>query len=248
MNQDQLKDKILPYSEHKDFTLIFSGKKSSRVDGLYCPETKEIIIHNKNFSGEADAIYTALHELSHHEDFTKNRNEAKRRAHGAGFWAIFDRIVQDAVENGDFEPISEEVTHEAVEANKAYTEALRKLGKELIKCIESCNASGYPFEDVVRRILKMKKSEAEAAIKICALDISGDIGGDLAKKITKIINPQERLQAEQKQKIPSKLKTKELDEYAFLAKEKERLEKVIDKSHNRLEEINLLLEGHNEEL
>ena len=48
MNQDQLKTKLDEYTENKDFTVIFSGKTSKKVDGLYHPEKQEIIIHNKN--------------------------------------------------------------------------------------------------------------------------------------------------------------------------------------------------------
>ena len=51
MNVDQLKEKLLMLEPNAgDFLLVFSGKTSKKVHGLYKPETKEIIIHNKNFN------------------------------------------------------------------------------------------------------------------------------------------------------------------------------------------------------
>ena len=53
MNQDQVKEKLLQIdSEVVDFSVIFSGKNSKKVDGLYHPEKQEIVIHNKNFSDD----------------------------------------------------------------------------------------------------------------------------------------------------------------------------------------------------
>ena len=66
MNQDQLADKLRTLADVPPFTLVFSGKKSKKVDGLYKPAEREILIHNKNMSGDSDLIYTAIHEFAHH--------------------------------------------------------------------------------------------------------------------------------------------------------------------------------------
>ena len=59
MNQTQVKDILLRLKDDvQEFTVIFSGKKSTKVDGLYKPLTREIIIHNKNTEDENAIVYT----------------------------------------------------------------------------------------------------------------------------------------------------------------------------------------------
>ena len=46
MNQTQVKELLLQLKEDvEEFSVIFSGKKSKKVDGLYKPDSREIIIH-----------------------------------------------------------------------------------------------------------------------------------------------------------------------------------------------------------
>ena len=81
MNQDQVKEKLLAIEDAPlEFSVIFSGKRSKKVNGLYKPDTREILIHNKNFQGGSGGekaqgatatadnllIYTAIHEYAHH--------------------------------------------------------------------------------------------------------------------------------------------------------------------------------------
>ncbi|MDR0601298.1 MAG: hypothetical protein LBG42_02855, partial [Treponema sp.] len=72
MNQDQVKAKLLAIEDAPlEFSLVFSGKSSKKVNGLYKPESREIIIHNKNFTAEGGQnenllLYTAIHEYAHH--------------------------------------------------------------------------------------------------------------------------------------------------------------------------------------
>jgi len=62
MNQDQVKELLLTLDKNvPDFSVIFSGKMSGKVDGLYYPDRREIIIHNKNFEEDGQLIYTAIH-------------------------------------------------------------------------------------------------------------------------------------------------------------------------------------------
>ena len=50
MNNDAIKELLLKLEETSiDFTVTLSGKESNKVNGLYKPETHEIILHNKNF-------------------------------------------------------------------------------------------------------------------------------------------------------------------------------------------------------
>jgi hypothetical protein len=65
MNQDQVKAKLLAIEDAPlEFSLIYSGKKSNKVNGLYKPESREIIIHNRNFSDDNLLLYTAIHEYA----------------------------------------------------------------------------------------------------------------------------------------------------------------------------------------
>ena len=70
MNQDQTKALLLQLEPQAPaFELIFSGKSSKKVNGLYKPETREILLHNKNFASDEELIYTAIHEFAHHLHF-----------------------------------------------------------------------------------------------------------------------------------------------------------------------------------
>ena len=67
MNQDQVKDMLLSLENTElEFSVIFSGKESKRVNGLYKIEEREIILHNRNFKTDNQLIYTAIHEYTHH--------------------------------------------------------------------------------------------------------------------------------------------------------------------------------------
>jgi fructose 1,6-bisphosphatase len=106
MNQDTVKEKL--QSIHKspvDYTVIFSGKKSAKVNRLYKPLSKEIIIHNMNFiDGEGKQnenllIITAIHELAHHVVIAEKGNESPR-AHSQDFWVTFHDLLDVAEKKG----------------------------------------------------------------------------------------------------------------------------------------------------
>ena len=49
MDNETIKAHLLEIEESKlDFTVTLTGKESKRVNGLYKPETREILLHNKN--------------------------------------------------------------------------------------------------------------------------------------------------------------------------------------------------------
>ena len=67
MDNEQIKQMLLQIEDSKlDFTVTMTGKESTRVNGLYKPETREILLHNKNFKSDMQLIYTAIHEYTHH--------------------------------------------------------------------------------------------------------------------------------------------------------------------------------------
>ena len=101
MNQDHVKQKLLAIQDAPlEFTLVFSGKKSTKVNGLYKPASREIILHNRNFkqdeTGENLLLYTAIHEYAHHLHACKRGGTLSPRAHNSEFWAIFHGLLEKA--------------------------------------------------------------------------------------------------------------------------------------------------------
>ena len=67
MDNAKIKEILLDIEPSElDFTVIMTGKDSKRVNGLYKPDTREILLHNKNFKTDNQLIYTAIHEYTHH--------------------------------------------------------------------------------------------------------------------------------------------------------------------------------------
>jgi hypothetical protein len=229
MNQDKLKEKLDQYTDKQDFSVIFSGKMSKKVDGLYHPEKQEIIIHNKNFVNDSELIYTALHELAHHIDFVTNRDKITRNAHGGHFREIFHGLIKKAIESGDYEDFEDPILDETIEMNREYTRFLKKFGQQLIKLLDKCQQVHHNFEDVVDRKLQMKNSQAKNIMAVYAMDVSEEIGGEFSKKVAKIKNPVERKEAEMAGEIPTKTKpiSGPEDERAEAEKNLRRIEKAI---------------------
>src|SRR5215469_11323540 len=101
MNQDKVKDNLLAIEDAPlEFSLIFSGKKSRKVNGLYKPDSREIIIHNRNFekgtAGDNLLLYTAIHEYAHHLHSCSRGGELPSRAHTSEFWAVFHALLEKA--------------------------------------------------------------------------------------------------------------------------------------------------------
>ena len=72
MENEDIKSKLLQIENTEiDFTVTQTGKESVRVNGLYKPDTHEILLHNKNFSDDNQLMYTAVHEYAHHIETEK---------------------------------------------------------------------------------------------------------------------------------------------------------------------------------
>ena len=98
MDRDTVKEKLLKIEDAPlEFSLIYSGKKSRKVNGLYKPDTREIIIHNRNFeqgaTGDNLLLYTAIHEYAHHLHACSQGGKLSARAHNSEFWAIFHALL-----------------------------------------------------------------------------------------------------------------------------------------------------------
>ncbi len=261
MNNDNIKSILLSIKESSiEFTVTLSGKASKKVNGLYKPETREIILHNKNFKSENQLIYTAIHEYTHHilhEEFlerTKGLGTMHScRSHTTEFWARFHELLEIAEQKGlyviglDESPELAELTKEIQEK---YLEQNAKLmtefGKLLVKAHELCLAANIRYEDYVDRVLKLPRTAAKTITKISSANINPSVGFENMKMIASITNVQKRQEAEQQllsgkspDRVRSIMKKKadETDIKEQLIKEKNRLEKTINQLTSRLELI-----------
>jgi len=258
MNTDQVKQKLLRIEDAPlEFSLVFSGKKSSKVNGLYKPDSREIIIHNRNFdqdaAGENLLLYTAIHEYAHHLHACSQGGKLSPRAHTSEFWAIFHALLEKA----ESKKIYRDVFADAPELT-ALTETIRKkylqengslvkeMGKHLLKAHELCAAIGVRFEDYVDRVLRIPRTAANMAIKMFNYDLNPQTGADNMRFLAGIRDAGERKAAETallKNKSPDSVKTairqkaKDEDPVLMLEREKIRLERTIQTLSKRLEEV-----------
>jgi hypothetical protein len=262
VNQDAVKNILLSIEDAPlDFSLIFSGKKSRKVNGLYKPDGREIIIHNKNFQ-DADGkqnenllIYTAIHEYAHHLHACKHEGKLPTRAHTREFWAIFHTLLGKAEELGLYKtnfaasPALIELTSRI--KDDFLTEngrILKELGHCLIKAQELCAGIGMRFEDYIDRILCIPRVSAKMAVKIFQYDIKPEIGPDNMRFVAGIAGEDARNEVQKAflaGKSPDTVITSyksgrpppEEDPRQRLEKEKLRIERTIGMLTKRLGEL-----------
>ncbi|MGP1414313.1 MAG: hypothetical protein ACTTJ6_00065 [Treponema sp.] len=253
MNQDQVKNILLQIEDTSlDFSLIFSGKESRKVNGLYKPNEREIILHNKNFANDNEMIYTAIHEYTHHKQCELKGLPRSSRQHTNDFWAMFHRLLSIAEEKG-FYKIGLEEGSELEEITKRIRSVLmvedgrimKELGELLGKARKLCKEAHVRYEDYIDRVLKLPRSTATSMERMYAFDVDPSIGYDAMKKVASISNIEKRKQAEAlyiADNSPAVVKTslnkkKEENEKTLLEKERLRLERTIDMMKVRLEEV-----------
>ncbi|MGP1438756.1 MAG: hypothetical protein ACTTKH_06765 [Treponema sp.] len=254
MNQDKVKNILLQIEDTKlDFSLIFSGKASKKVNGLYKPNEREIILHNKNFANDNELIYTAIHEYTHHKICELEGISHSKRQHTTKFWSMFHRLLGIAEEKGFYKIGMEEGT-ELEEITKRIRDVLmvqdghlmKELGGLLIKARKLCKEAHVRYEDYIDRVLKLPRSTATSMEKMYAFDVDPSIGYDAMKSVANITNSEKRKEAEAlytSDNSPAIVKTrlnnkKEEDERTTLEKERNRLERTIETMQIRLEEVN----------
>ncbi|MDR2553590.1 MAG: hypothetical protein LBD31_10575 [Treponema sp.] len=260
MNQDQVKESLLAVEDAPaEFSVIFSGKKSGKVNGLYKPETREIILHNRNFSGDPEGdnllLYTAIHEYAHHLHACARGGTLSARAHTSEFWALFHGLLEKAEAKGihrnvfassrDLEKLTEAIKKKFLEENGAL---VKELGRQLLLASELCEKIGGRFEDYLDRVLRIPKPAAHAAIRMYQYDLDPRTGPDNMRYLAGIRNEDARSGAEQSLlggKSPDSVKIalrnfsagEGEDPKQRLEKEKNRLEKTITTLTRRLEEV-----------
>lgn len=204
MNQDQV-IKILYQlnSDVDDFIVTFTGKKSRKVDGLYKPENREIILHNRNFNDDNALIYTAIHEFAHHIQFTRSSSRVSSRTHSNLFWDIFHKLLFKAEEKGIYVNLfrkEQRFIKLTARIKELYFSASGRLMKEfgglLMEAYDLCVQYGTSFEDYVDRELQLHRSVAKTLMKVNTLNIDPDIGYENMKIVASIREPEQRELAE----------------------------------------------------
>ena len=263
MNQDHVKEKLLAIEDAPlDFTVIFSGKKSKKVNGLYKPDTREIIIHNRNFScGKSIPasqetnllIYTAIHEYAHHLHACARGGHLSPRAHTAEFWAILHQLLEKAEKkkiyknvfsgSKELEELTETIREKYLKDNG---KLVKELGQYLLKAHDLCSAIGGRYEDYIDRVLRIPRQAAKLAVRMYQYNLNPETGGDNMRFLAGISSEEKRLAAQSALlagkspdtvKIAFRQKSEDGDPHARLEKEKTRLERTIASLTRRLEEV-----------
>lgn len=254
MNQDQVKTLLLKLDNKvEDFKVLFSGKESKKVDGLYKPDLKEILIHNKNHKTENELIYTAIHEFAHHINCTKSAKPVTARSHTVIFWDIFHRLLYKAEQEGiynnifksdpDFCKLTEKIRNTFLSGNG---ELMKEFGKTLMSAMELCQNKNVSFEDYVDRELGLHRHAAKTIMKTAELNINPEIGFENMKVAAKIKSPEVRAQVEQAfmtgsspdmvkaEFSPHFAEQKKISRIEFLEEEKQRLKKNLSTIKDKL--------------
>jgi hypothetical protein len=262
MNQDQVKAKLLAIEDAPmEFSLIYSGKKSGKVNGLYKPESREIIIHNRNFNDDNLLLYTAIHEYAHHLHACSRGGTLSVRAHTSEFWAIFHGLLEKAESKKIYRDVfsgSPELLELTETIRKKFLfengSLVKEMGKHLLQAHELCAALGVRFEDYVDRMLRIPRTAATMAVKMYQYDLKPETGADNMRFLAGIKDDEDREAAERALiggKSPDTVKTavrgktSESDPRLRLEKEKLRLERTIESLARRLEEVKKELSAEN---
>jgi hypothetical protein len=255
MNQDAVKAMLLSVEEPRtEFTLIFSGKSSKKCNGLYKPDTREIILHNRNFEDDNQLAYTALHEYAHHLHAERSGGMLSPRAHGPEFWGIFHGLLEKAEKAGVYRNLYEESPRLVDITRRIKDEFLprnglvmKEFGRLLIEAEAACREAKARFEDYIDRVIGLPKASVKAAMRVSALDIDEAIGFDNMKLVAGIRKPEMRVMAVEalkSGKSPDFVKTElsgkarpDEDPKERLAKEAARIERTIASLEKRLAQV-----------
>ncbi len=259
MNSDKVKELLLDVEDaREDFSVILSGKKSSMVNGLYKPATREIVLHNRNFDDDLQLVYTALHEYAHHLHCERSGFVYTGRAHTNEFWSIFHGLLEKAEAKGHYRNVFDETPEfsQLTAKIKAACVAengriMLEFGRLMIEAEKLCRAHKVRFEDYVDRILGLPRTTATAAMKAASYQVPAELGWDAMKLVSGIKDPDKRRTAQEAfraGKSPESVKALVRaeppgeDPAERLEKEKARIERTIARLEDRLKQVDRELE------
>ena len=256
MNQEQVKNKLHSIEEpSEDFTVVFSGKESKRVNGLYHPEEKEIIIHNKNFTDDNALMYTAIHEYAHHIHFCGPKAPVSCKAHTRSFRGILHRLLVRAEELDIYRNIFER-DERFIELTRTIRDEflvtngklMKEFGALLSKARDLCHETATSFEDYVDRVLGLQHGSARSMLRINELDIKPEIGFDNMRAVASIRDEEKRIMVQDAllagmspdmvfDNMTERTPREKPDKLQVLMDEKDRLEKSLEKLTARLAKV-----------
>ncbi len=263
MDNESIKNMLLDIQDSQlDFTVTMTGKESKRVNGLYKPDTREILLHNKNFKTDNELIYTSIHEYTHHLVNEEQIMQAggkepphSARSHTNAFWAKFHALLDIAEQKGyykiditsspELESLTKEIKEKYIGPNG---HLMQELGKCLIKAHTLCEEANIRYEDYLDRVLQMPRTTARTAAQVSTLPVeNADMGYENMKIMASIKKPDQRAKAKEaieSGKSPDSViammknkVTKEMDPKTKLEKERARLTKTISELTHRLEYV-----------
>jgi hypothetical protein len=261
VNSDQIKEKLLQIRDTDEyFEVVLSGKKSKKVNGLYKSESRELVLHNKNFSSDNELMYTAIHEYAHHLQFTSSPVPISIKAHTGEFWSLFHGLLYDGERQGiytnpfdvigDFDELTRRIREKILSVNG---ELMKELGDLLIQAQKLCEKHRTSFTDYLDRVLRIPRTSANTIMKTKLLDIDPRLGYENMKILTRISDPHTRKEAEKalledmspdmvKREYLGTINQKPTDPLQQLTAEKNRLERQIHRLQQKLEDIARKLE------
>lgn len=187
-------------TEHP-FKVVMTGKKSKKVNGLYKPQTQEILIHNKNFLKDEELLRTAIHEYAHHLHYHSNTPPKPHRPHDQNFWVIFHNLLTQSEKKGLYvdvfrtDPEFRELTQTIkTQFLTPHSQLIKRMGELLIKADHLCRSRSLSFRDYLERELGIKRPTAQIAMVFAHEDFSPELNHDQIKTITKV-PPVERQKA-----------------------------------------------------
>ncbi len=259
MNQDQVKEILRKLeSPPKDFKVIFSGKISKKVDGLYKPEECEIIIHNRNAVTENELLYTAIHEYAHHIQFCTPPLPLSTRTHNTRFWHLFHSLLIKAEElslysspfdrHSEFLDLTKRIKEMILFENG---KLMKEFGRLLLEARSLCEKFNANYEDYLDRILCIPRSSAKAVMKSHIYDLNPRIGFENMRAVARINEAGKRELAQNaiiSGQSPEMIKMEFLspakpeEPLTAMMQERERLEKTIRSLNRRLSELTRRIE------
>ncbi len=208
MNQEQTKELLLRLEpQAPDFLLVFTGKSSRKVNGLYKPETREILLHNRNFQSDEELVYTAIHEFAHHLHYCSSARPSTTRSHTAVYWSLFHRLLQKAEEmdlyrnvfltQPDFVNLTSQIQARFLQSNG---QLMKDFGQALLEAVQLCTKHHVRFEDYMDRVLRIPRSTAKTVMASFAQDVTPEFGYDHLKMMTTVKDPELRREMETKRR------------------------------------------------
>jgi hypothetical protein len=237
----------------EEFFLIFSGKTSKRAHGVYHPDSREIIIHNRNFDNDNALLYTAIHEFAHHIHFTTSAVPVGPRSHTLAFRSILHRLLERAESLGvyenpflsdpDFVSLTDRIRTRFLTGNG---QLMKEFGEALSEVAELCEKRGARFEDYVERVLSMDRRTATTLMRIHGYDLNPSLGYNNMATVAGISNNAKREEAQKLfeaghspdlVKTALRTRTEEENPLQKLEKERNRIQRTIRSLEHKLHEV-----------